>query len=226
MKEQTFIDEIENIENVQTGDRIILIKKGKIYNEKDLIIEVSNNGCWEVISHKPDNHGYGQYKKKRTHVLMYEKYIGKIPKGMVIRHKCDNPICCNPFHLEIGTQKDNCKDMFDRNRNPNYITKELAVKIAKEYGTAKEIAKKFNVSEIVVYNIKNGDTWNAYTKDILIPLSKKKKLNKEDVIDIYTSSLNGAEIAKKYNISPNTVYDIRKKRIWTIITDEIDKEVN
>lgn len=217
------IDRVENIEKIPIGSKIVLIEKGKIYNEKDLIIQVSQKGCWEVISHKTDNNGYGQYKKKRTHVLMYEKYIGKIPKGMVIRHKCDNPICCNPFHLEIGTQKDNCKDMFDRNRNPNYITKELAVKIAKEYGTAKEIAKKFNVSETVVYHVKNGDTWNEYTKDVLTPLSKKKKLNKEDIIDIYTSSLNGAKISKKYNISPNTVYDIRNKRIWLNITDKIDK---
>lgn len=217
------IDRVENIEKIPIGSKIVLIEKGKIYNEKDLIIQVSQKGCWEVISHKPDNNGYGQYKKKRTHVLMYEKYIGKIPKGMVIRHKCDNPICCNPFHLEIGTQKDNCKDMFDRNRSSSNITKELAIKIAKEYGTAKEISDKFNISKNIVYHIKNGDTWSEYTKDVLIPVSGKYKLNKEDVIDIYTSNLKGTDIAKKYGLSPNTVYDIRKKRIWTNITDKIDK---
>ena len=40
--------------------------------------------------------------------------FGEIPKGMVIRHKCDNPNCCNIEHLEIGTQKDNIEDMIKR----------------------------------------------------------------------------------------------------------------
>lgn len=226
MKVQTFIDEIENIEDVQTGDRIILIKKGKIYNEKDLVIEVSNNGCWEVVSHKPDSSGYGQYKKKRTHVLMYEKYIGEIPKGMVIRHKCDNPICCNPFHLEIGTQKENNHDKLIRSRlDDRCVTYEKAKAIAEAEGTVIEISKKYNVGYDVVQKIKNNITWkNEF--NIVKPKKHIKKLTKEDVIDIYTSTLNGTEIAKKYNISPNTVYDIRKKRTWTIITGEIDKERN
>jgi hypothetical protein len=44
-----------------------------------------------------------------------EKY-GEIPKGMVIRHKCDNPACCNIEHLEIGTPLDNVNDMIERGR--------------------------------------------------------------------------------------------------------------
>ncbi len=50
---------------------------------------------------------------------------------------------------------------------------------------------------------------NKYIMEIDLP-----GLKKEDIIDIYTSNLKGVDIAKKYNISPNTVYDIRKKRIW------------
>ena len=36
--------------------------------------------------------------------------------GLCIRHKCDNPLCVNPEHLEIGTQADNVADMWARNR--------------------------------------------------------------------------------------------------------------
>lgn len=226
MKEQIFIDEIEDIENLQTGDRIILIKKGKRYNEKDLTVEVSDNGCWEVVSHKPDSNGYGQYKKKRTHVLMYEKYVDNIEKGMVVRHECDNPICCNPFHLVIGTQKENNHDKLIRSRlDDRCVNYEKAKAIAEAEGTIMGISKKYNVGCDTVRRIKNNISWkNEF--NIVKPKKCIKKLTKEDVIDIYTSSLNGVNIAKKYNISPNTVYDIRKKRIWTIITDEIDKERN
>lgn len=218
------IDDFKDIKHLPFGLKFIIIKKGNTWNEKDLVVQVSKNGCWEVISHKPDSNGYGQYKGKRTHILMYEKYYGEIPCGMVVRHKCDNPICCSPFHLELGTQKDNVKDMYDRNRQSSVITKDLAIEIAKYDGTVKEICEKFNVSSDIVNHIKNGSSWYEYTKDVLVPLSGRKKLKKEDIIDIYTSNLKGVDIAKKYNISPNTVYDIRKKRIWKKITDEIDME--
>jgi len=39
---------------------------------------------------------------------------------MQINHRCDNPGCVNPKHLFLGTQKDNIRDMFrkDRQRKP------------------------------------------------------------------------------------------------------------
>jgi hypothetical protein len=34
-----------------------------------------------------------------------------------VRHRCDNPPCQNPAHLELGTQADNVADMMTRRRN-------------------------------------------------------------------------------------------------------------
>lgn len=50
-----------------------------------------------------------------THVV-WMIFNGPIPAGMLVRHKCDNPICCNPNHLELGTRSDNEKDKYKRDR--------------------------------------------------------------------------------------------------------------
>ncbi|MCX6644531.1 MAG: HNH endonuclease signature motif containing protein, partial [Candidatus Bathyarchaeota archaeon] len=47
----------------------------------------------------------------------YKSFIGEIPNGLFILHKCDNPKCVNPEHLYAGTQKDN---MQDRLKSGNY----------------------------------------------------------------------------------------------------------
>ena len=42
-------------------------------------------------------------------------------EGKVVRHKCDNPKCERPDHLEIGTQSDNIRDAVERGRHANNL---------------------------------------------------------------------------------------------------------
>lgn len=86
---------------------------------------VTNSGCWEWRGATRGN-GYGALSLSRygldeapVHRLMYERFIGLIPDGLIIRHKCDNPPCCNPDHLEVGTHWDNMQDMVERGRHWN-----------------------------------------------------------------------------------------------------------
>jgi hypothetical protein len=65
--------------------------------------------------------GYGQVALGSripgyAHRIAYQLTRGSIPAGLVVRHKCDVPRCCNPNHLEIGTQADNLQDARDRGR--------------------------------------------------------------------------------------------------------------
>jgi hypothetical protein len=75
--------------------------------------------CWEWQGGK-QNIGYGmirdENKMRTTHRVSYEEHKGPIPKGLCVMHSCDNPICCNPAHLSLGTHKQNMQDMFAKGR--------------------------------------------------------------------------------------------------------------
>jgi hypothetical protein len=75
--------------------------------------------CWEWKAGRATR-GYGQalYKGKqwRAHRLAWALYYGPIPKGMIIRHRCNNPPCCNPLHLQLGTNADNAMDAMEFRR--------------------------------------------------------------------------------------------------------------
>ena len=87
--------------------------------------DVTSDGCWEWRGDRNEL-GYGRLTlvrkgldKARVHRIMFERYFGPIPDGSVVRHKCDNPPCCNPDHLELGTMAENMADMIERGRHRN-----------------------------------------------------------------------------------------------------------
>jgi hypothetical protein len=86
--------------------------------EKIKIDEVTN--CWEYQGGK-NNLGYGMIRDEKrmrtTHRVSYEEHNNvKIPPGLCVCHKCDNPKCVNPAHLWLGTHKQNSKDMLAKGR--------------------------------------------------------------------------------------------------------------
>lgn len=87
--------------------------------------EVQPGGCihWTGSRNK---HGYGKIYLGRNengskiepfaHRWAWEHHNGPIPDGMIVCHKCDNPICMNPSHLFLGTDTDNMADRDSKGR--------------------------------------------------------------------------------------------------------------
>lgn len=82
-----------------------------------------DGGCWEWAAGR-FSYGYGAFKRRvdgawkqqKAHRLAYEWLVGPIPDGLIVCHACDNPPCCNPDHLFLGTQLDNQRDMIAKGR--------------------------------------------------------------------------------------------------------------
>lgn len=123
------------------------------------------NGCWNWTGRKDDK-GYGQFqimskRQERSHRLAFKFENGQIPPGLIVRHKCDNPSCVNPSHLELGTVQDNVMDRNLRQRGRyRYIPDSEIRDMRVDYdGGMKKaaIARKYGVSKTTAGRIINGD---------------------------------------------------------------------
>ena len=85
---------------------------------------ITESGCfiWISVTNKK-NYGLLRYRGRfvLAHRLSYQEFIGPIPDGLNVLHKCDIPACINPQHLFVGTHKDNQQDCIKKNRNYNQL---------------------------------------------------------------------------------------------------------
>lgn len=105
--------------------------QGKPVGERfDLQHVKRDDGCWEWTGARTAA-GYGQFgvdgANTYAHRWAYTVYIGDIPEGMFVCHRCDRPWCVNPTHLFLGTAADNNADMRAKGRGHVDPPKEFCV---------------------------------------------------------------------------------------------------
>ncbi len=131
------------------------------------------NNCWEWIGAKARaNYGNFYWNKKNipAHRFSYLAFNGEIPDGLFVLHRCDNSICVNPYHLFIGTQKENILDASRKGRlmrgerhSQSKLAEKDIVEIRKKYksglGDTTTLAVEFGVSSSQIHNIVTGKKW-------------------------------------------------------------------
>lgn len=86
---------------------------------------VKANGCWgwngargAFVGKKGAGYGVMRFQtfNVQAHRFSWEIHNGPIPDGLLVLHTCDNPPCCNPDHLFLGTYLDNARDRDSKGR--------------------------------------------------------------------------------------------------------------
>lgn len=91
-------------------------------------VERHLEGCWLWVGRR-DSAGYGvigvggggahTWYTERAHRVAWLLAYGTIPEGLIVRHRvCDNPPCCRPDHLALGTHADNSADALEHGLIP------------------------------------------------------------------------------------------------------------
>lgn len=126
--------------------------------------------CWEWQGGRLPA-GYGaiwdnEIKNNRgAHRLAWEFAFGQIPAGLFVCHRCDNPPCCNPAHLFLGTKEDNDNDRVRKGRTSRAGAKLSTAEVvgiralAADGFAPRDLAMTFGVSPTTVYDIIKRKTW-------------------------------------------------------------------
>jgi hypothetical protein len=99
--------------------------KARPLKERLLEKRIIDGECWLWTGAK-NNKGYGLIWTGHrafgyVHRFSYAEFVGPIGKLFVL-HSCDKPLCFNPKHLFLGTQKDNLADMTKKGRRRNQFS--------------------------------------------------------------------------------------------------------
>lgn len=136
-------------------------------------LKISDTGCIEWTGALSE-WGYGQIsvgtretqKKIPAHRWALQFALGGLvlPSDIKACHHCDNPACVNPIHLFPGTHQDNMDDMVRKGRSAISLgnaktTPELVIEIRNSSEPGNIIAKRLNLAESTISEIRNLNTW-------------------------------------------------------------------
>ncbi len=134
---------------------------------------IKTDSCWLWGAAICRTSGYGRCslngRVSNVHRVAYELFVGPVPKGLVLRHTCDNKTCVNPAHLRPGTQKQNIADRDKRGRTArgeqhgsakiSENTEHEIRRLSGEGLSQRKVASQFGISQRQVGRIVHGLSW-------------------------------------------------------------------
>lgn len=206
--------------------------------------------CWEWMGAVNQTGGYGMFGICHNQMVMAHRFAWEFVNGPIppntfknensILHRCDNPPCCNPGHLRLGTHQQNMEDMRRKGRGffrPGFwrgrknpaakLTAEQVHEIRIAKGTFEEIANRFGIKQPQVTRIKQRSTWThlpeahgPFEPELKLPAVKKAvgrprcKLTESQVYAIRADPDRVTVIAHKYGVGQPLITLIKQRKSW------------
>lgn len=155
----------------------------------------SENGCWLWKGAIGGKYGKTRWYSKTisAHKASFLVFKGEVLKGLHVCHHCDNPLCVNPEHLWLGTQKDNMRDSVLKGR----FKGTLGIKWTKSW--RENFLKNLHPAN------KKGEAHH------LVKLSNEKV---KEIRNLLNKGLKQKEIASKFRVCQSTIARIKRGRLW------------
>jgi len=202
-------------------------------NNRPITYEIDGNGCYICTSHWCTSQWYPRLSiKDKTKTIvrfLWENKYGPIPKGLVVRHLCNNPMCINLEHIRVGTQKENIHDQIkvgtfvrgEKNGHAKLTEKTVRSILANHIDTNIELAEKYNVSMDLIYQVRKGMIWQHVRGDRqLIGHARGEKqgcakLTWAQVRELRDDSeLSQRALGKIYGVSHHAIGSIKRRKTW------------
>lgn len=174
-----------------TTDRRVLKSK---YPSLDVALwarVVKGDGCW-LWAGTTYRHGYGTFvfrnKRYASHRVAYTVTFGPFPQHFYVLHTCDNPPCCNPDHLFLGTQLENMRDMLAKGRGKIYCNS----------------GRTYNPGTALYESVPRGERHS------------NAKLTEAAVREIRAAYVRGAApaLAAKYGVDASLIGLVVRRKLW------------
>lgn len=158
--------------------------------------------CWPWL-HRVDKDGYGllsfEFVRLRTHRIAFFLSTGIEPLCMRVLHECDNPPCCNPRHLFLGTADENMRDKCEKGRQSKGLKHSASMDATKRRGDR-------NGARLHIERMPRGEA-NAnskFTADVVRAIRQRYAAG-----GIYQH-----ELARQYHVTQAVISQIVSGKTW------------
>lgn len=194
--------------------------------------------CWNWKAYI-DKDGYGRFGIDSgidyAHRVSYILAHGEIFEELCVLHHCDQPDCCNPKHLFLGTNVDNMKDRDNKGRcavgersGQAKLTQEMVNDIRRKYCSGEKIpdlANEYNVASETIRMIVRNEKWKDGNYNSIClhgnagENNYRTKLTWEKVNQIrerYKKGEKQSNLAKEFDIGYRNINNIINNKRWKI----------